>query len=734
MASSSASAAIRMRNEELERQLAEMESKKSRGVSSSSAAIRLRNEQLERQLAEMESKKSRGVSSSSAAIRLRNEQLERQLAEMESKKSGGLSSASAAIQLRNDELERKLAALELSKGKPGGMSSASAAIHLRNAELERQLAEKESKKTMSSASVAIKLKNEELERRLAEMEKKRPHGTKLENLDERHPFGLRSDPLRSVSTLALSHSRQQKVNARNIKLTQVIKESQEVDLAFLVDATGSMQRFIKEVKKKVPDIAASVKKQWPDLKLRVAFAPYRDYEDFDRDDQETCDFTNDFSGSQSAFVKALSGISAGGGGDDAEDVFSGLERVARLSWKSRTRVLVHIGDAPCHGSEFHSGGSITDEYSAGDKKGRNIGTLLKTLRDDCRILCYLFVHVNSITQKMLTAFKRHAGAGNWIHEEKLGNIDNLVNVVVTVSTNSISQSVRVSDNGPAQVAKFVAVPLQPEEPNWNKILYEEARQIRYRFPNSLEELFQILATNGELDTEEMLDSRVQIARSPFSGDGSIRWPYYAVVHQPPEAPRLMVVKRFKTPLGQDVNKVHAPEAYLEQMEVQTVAAYMAEQFNLELARRSYSGDYKKVEFTQVSIIAVGSGSKTKYYNMERYLQGKWIRYTNNLNYVNTEEYAATLHAFSHWTYDRSKGLLMVTDLQGVKDKDNTFWLCDPAVHCKDVLRYERTRTNFGEPGMKRFIQSHHCNNICQSLGLVRTKNVPMASGTGTQLT
>ena len=65
------------------------------------------------------------------------------------------------------------------------------------------------------------------------------------------------------------------------------------------------------MKKKVPDIAASVKKQWPDLKLRVAFAPYRDYEDFDRDDQETCDFTNDFSGSQSAFVKALSGISAG---------------------------------------------------------------------------------------------------------------------------------------------------------------------------------------------------------------------------------------------------------------------------------------------------------------------------------------------------------------------------------------------------------------------------------------
>ena len=171
---------------------------------------------------------------------------------------------------------------------------------------------------------------------------------------------------------------------------------------------------------------------------------------------------------------------AGGGGDDAEDVFSGLERVGRLSWKSRTRVLVHIGDAPCHGSEFHSGGTSNDKYLAGDKKGRNIATLLKTLRDDCRILCYLFVHVNNGTQKMLTAFKRHAGAANWIHEEKLGNIKNLVNIVVTVSTNSIAQSVRVGDSGNALVPKFMAVPLQPEVPNWNKIPFEKARQIRYR--------------------------------------------------------------------------------------------------------------------------------------------------------------------------------------------------------------------------------------------------------------
>lgn len=97
----------------------------------------------------------------------------------------------------------------------------------------------ESKKKMIFAPVVLKLKNKQLERRLAEMEKAHPHGTRLENLDESHPFGLRSGPIR-VSTLALNRSRQCKVSAREIKLTQLIKESQEVDLAFLVDVTGSM--------------------------------------------------------------------------------------------------------------------------------------------------------------------------------------------------------------------------------------------------------------------------------------------------------------------------------------------------------------------------------------------------------------------------------------------------------------------------------------------------------------
>lgn len=45
------------------------------------------------------------------------------------------------------------------------------------------------------------------------------------------------------------------------------------------------------------------------------------------------------------------------------------------------------------------------------------------------------------------------------------------------------------------------------------------------------------------------------------------------------------------------------------------------------------------------------------------LTGAWIKYSSNAGYVNTPEYRATLHAFSHWTFHVSRGLLMVTDLQ-----------------------------------------------------------------------
>jgi hypothetical protein len=113
---------------------------------------------------------------------------------------------------------------------------------------------------------------------------------------------------------------------------------------------------------------------------------------------------------------------------------------------------------------------------------------------------------------------------------------------------------------------------------------------------------------------------------------------------------------------------------------------------------------KRVQFTEVTTLEVGTGANVKFYNMESLLEGEWLRYSNNGGYVNTMDYAAVLQAFTHWTHERSRGLLMVTDLQGVR-----------MVHCTDVLRF--TRTNLGAEGFKLFFDTHKCNDVCEKLGL-----------------
>lgn len=63
---------------------------------------------------------------------------------------------------------------------------------------------------------------------------------------------------------------------------------------------------------------------------------------------------------------------------------------------------------------------------------------------------------------------------------------------------------------------------------------------------------------------------------------------------------------------------------------------------------------------------------------------------------------------------------MVVDLQGVISTDSkgrkSIELTDPAIHCKDLIRFGRT--NLAEWGMKGFFSHHVCNEICQKMGLV----------------
>lgn len=222
------------------------------------------------------------------------------------------------------------------------------------------------------------------------------------------------------------------------------------------------------IKSTVTSMAAGLMASYPECKLRVAFVPYRDYEDMEQDDMEVCDFTASFSGPDSVFSQSLSLVYAAGGGDDAEDVFSGIARVAQLSWDATNRLLIHVADAPCHGMQFHDG--VGDHYPAGDKLGRSIGSQLQILYEVCHISTYFFCHLNNTTRKMIRAFQAAAtGSPLTILEEQFENISSIPHKVITLCRGTIQKTLSVLNAQHRLDLQFVHEAVVKNVPSWPQV-------------------------------------------------------------------------------------------------------------------------------------------------------------------------------------------------------------------------------------------------------------------------
>lgn len=118
----------------------------------------------------------------------------------------------------------------------------------------------------------------------------------------------------------------------------------KLDLALVIDTTGSMQDELDYLKVEIDDIAAAVKRRFPNVEQRFALILYRD----DGDDYVTRTF--DFTGSLTEFRRRLAEQSASGGGDYPEAMHLALEQAGQLSWQkaNTARVLFLVGDAPPH--------------------------------------------------------------------------------------------------------------------------------------------------------------------------------------------------------------------------------------------------------------------------------------------------------------------------------------------------------------------------------------------------
>nr|XP_033782640.1 transient receptor potential cation channel subfamily M member 6 isoform X3 [Geotrypetes seraphini] len=123
----------------------------------------------------------------------------------------------------------------------------------------------------------------------------------------------------------------------------------------------------------------------------------------------------------------------------------------------------------------------------------------------------------------------------------------------------------------------------------------------------------------------------------------------------------------------------------------------------------------KLRFLEVFLLYCHSANQ--WLTIEKYITGEFHKYNNNNGdeITPTNVLEETVLAFSHWSYEYTRGELLVLDLQGVGEN-----LTDPSV-IKPEDRQSRGMVfgpaNLGEDAIKNFIAKHRCNACCRKLKL-----------------
>lgn len=142
----------------------------------------------------------------------------------------------------------------------------------------------------------------------------------------------------------------------------------EVDIAFVVDATGSMSDEIAYLQAELEDVILDVQENNESLAIRTSSVFYRDHTD------EYVTRVSDFSDDLATTTAFINEQSAKGGGDMPEAVDAALEEaVQNFSWskEARAKLLFLVLDAPPH-NDVESVARMKKAVDAASKQGIRI--------------------------------------------------------------------------------------------------------------------------------------------------------------------------------------------------------------------------------------------------------------------------------------------------------------------------------------------------------------------------
>jgi hypothetical protein len=164
----------------------------------------------------------------------------------------------------------------------------------------------------------------------------------------------------------------------DLKLTsrRVLPAVYDVDIAFILDTTGSMSEEIAAVKGTIQKVASSL--NGANIRVRMGMVEYKD-----RGDAfvtKAYPMTRDLGG----FSKQVASVVASGGGDTPEDAVAGLNAgLTKLDWGGGALVKLAflIGDAPPH-LDYQDGPDYTADMRDAAHRGIQVFTVAASGMDD----------------------------------------------------------------------------------------------------------------------------------------------------------------------------------------------------------------------------------------------------------------------------------------------------------------------------------------------------------------
>jgi len=155
-----------------------------------------------------------------------------------------------------------------------------------------------------------------------------------------------------------------------------------VDVAVVVDSTGSMQTVIDDLKERLDDMVATLQRLVPTA--RIGAVAYRDRDDDNvatapRQSESFVVRWSDLTFNPKKVQTFLNGIVAEGGGDWEEAVKDGVECAMRqLKWRQDAKkVIVVVGSSPPHDKDIPALKKLIEEWHA---RGGIVSTIDVSLR------------------------------------------------------------------------------------------------------------------------------------------------------------------------------------------------------------------------------------------------------------------------------------------------------------------------------------------------------------------